>query len=105
MADEDGGSEYKTTKYVFISWVGPKVKPLVKARSSQVRVALYKHAKVTISQMMEDIRDCLTFLLNRISFSSLPRFRLLSILKSLKTSSSRNLMLPFKSIQCLPHKV
>jgi len=45
VADEDGGSEYKTTKYVFISWVGPKVKPLVKARSSQVRVALYKHAK------------------------------------------------------------
>lgn len=45
VADEDGGSEYKTTKYIFISWVGPKVKPLTKARSSQVRVALYKHAK------------------------------------------------------------
>ena len=46
VADEAGGSEYKTTKYVFISWVGPNVKPLAKARSSQVRVALYKHTKV-----------------------------------------------------------
>lgn len=45
VADEDGGSEYKTTKYVFISWVGPKVKPMTKARSSQVRVAIYKYAK------------------------------------------------------------
>ncbi len=44
--DEDGGSDYSTTKYIFISWVGPKVKPLTKARSSQVRVGLYKHAKV-----------------------------------------------------------
>jgi hypothetical protein len=49
VADEDGGSEYKTTKYIFISWVGPKVKPLTKARSSQVRVALYKHAKVLLT--------------------------------------------------------
>jgi hypothetical protein len=49
VADEDGGSEYKTTKYIFISWVGPKVKPLTKARSSQVRVALYKHAKVHLA--------------------------------------------------------
>jgi hypothetical protein len=46
VADEAGGSEYKTTKYVFISWVGPNVKPLTKARSSQVRIALYKHTKV-----------------------------------------------------------
>lgn len=46
VADEAGGSEYKTTKYVFISWVGPNVKPLAKARSSQVRVALYKHTKL-----------------------------------------------------------
>jgi len=45
VADEDGGSEYKTRKFIFISWVGPKVKPLTKARSSQHRVALYKHTK------------------------------------------------------------
>jgi len=43
---EDGGeSDYSTRKYIFISWVGPKVKPLTKARSSQHRVALYKHSK------------------------------------------------------------
>jgi len=37
--------EYSTNKFIFISWVGPAVKPMVKARSSQTRVALYKHAK------------------------------------------------------------
>ena len=52
VADEDGGSEYKATKYVFISWVGTKVKPMVKARSSQVRVALYKYTKVVQSSLV-----------------------------------------------------
>jgi hypothetical protein len=53
VKDEDGGSEYATTKYVFISWVGPAVKPLVKARSSQVRVALYRHAKTFLQLAAE----------------------------------------------------
>jgi len=42
---DTGEGDYSTTKYIFISWVGPKVKPLAKARSSQTRVALYNHAK------------------------------------------------------------
>jgi len=45
VEDEGEASDYKTKKYIFISWVGPKVKPLTKARSSQHRVALYKYAK------------------------------------------------------------
>jgi len=45
IVEDEGESDYKTKKYIFISWVGPKVKPLTKARSSQHRVALYKHSK------------------------------------------------------------
>jgi len=45
VQDTAQGADYSTTKYVFISWVGPKVKPLAKARSSQTRVALYNHSK------------------------------------------------------------
>jgi len=30
---------------LFIAWVGPDVKPLVKARSSQHRLALYNYMK------------------------------------------------------------
>ncbi|KAL6054133.1 Cofilin/tropomyosin-type actin-binding protein [Balamuthia mandrillaris] len=49
---KDEKAEYATKKYVFIAWVGPEVKPLTKARSSQVRVALYKHAKVCIPALV-----------------------------------------------------
>jgi hypothetical protein len=37
---------YTTAKYLFISYVGPDVKPLVKARSSQHRLPLYQYALV-----------------------------------------------------------
>jgi hypothetical protein len=40
------GLTYTTTKYLFISYVGPDVKPLVKARSSQHRLPLYQYALV-----------------------------------------------------------
>jgi hypothetical protein len=37
--------DYTQVKYLFVSWVGPKVKPLAKARASQIRVLLYQYAK------------------------------------------------------------
>eukprot|EP01102_Stenamoeba_stenopodia_P012614 TRINITY_DN4006_c0_g1_i1.p1 TRINITY_DN4006_c0_g1~~TRINITY_DN4006_c0_g1_i1.p1 ORF type:complete len:672 (+),score=214.46 TRINITY_DN4006_c0_g1_i1:55-2016(+) len=46
---EDAAVEYSTLKYIFITWVGPKVKPLHKARSSQHRVALYNFINKTLS--------------------------------------------------------
>jgi len=44
---EDSAVEYSTLKYIFVTWVGPKVKPLHKARSSQHRVALYNFINVS----------------------------------------------------------
>lgn len=42
---EDGQADgYNTLKYILVTSVGPKCKPLHKARSSQHRVALYAHA-------------------------------------------------------------
>eukprot|EP01099_Mayorella_cantabrigiensis_P008966 TRINITY_DN934_c0_g1_i1.p1 TRINITY_DN934_c0_g1~~TRINITY_DN934_c0_g1_i1.p1 ORF type:complete len:832 (-),score=254.53 TRINITY_DN934_c0_g1_i1:188-2461(-) len=35
--------DYSTVKYIFINWIGPNVKPPVKARSSQHRVTLYNY--------------------------------------------------------------
>jgi len=41
MVFADG--EYSVEKHVLVTWVGQKVKPLQKARSTQHRAALYKH--------------------------------------------------------------
>jgi hypothetical protein len=41
----DGDEDYDARKNIFISWVGPTVKPLQKARSSQHRLALYNYIK------------------------------------------------------------
>lgn len=35
--------DYQTVKYIFVTFIGPNVKPLHKARSSQHRVKLYNH--------------------------------------------------------------
>jgi hypothetical protein len=43
--DESEAEGYATLKYIFISWVGPDVKPTRKALSSQHRVLLYNYAK------------------------------------------------------------
>ena len=43
--DTESGEDYKTVKNIFISWVGPDVKPLLKARSSQLRLGLYNYIK------------------------------------------------------------
>lgn len=39
-----GLGDYVQTKYCFVSWIGAKAKPTVRARSSQHRVALYAFA-------------------------------------------------------------
>jgi len=51
IEEKDAGDEYKTNKVIFISWVGPDAKPMVKARSSQTRLALYTYVKkyITVS--------------------------------------------------------
>jgi hypothetical protein len=43
------GGDYSTVKYIFINWIGPKVKPPVKARSSQHRVTLYSYVNKILS--------------------------------------------------------
>eukprot|EP00029_Vermamoeba_vermiformis_P006049 TRINITY_DN226_c0_g1_i2.p1 TRINITY_DN226_c0_g1~~TRINITY_DN226_c0_g1_i2.p1 ORF type:complete len:986 (-),score=464.10 TRINITY_DN226_c0_g1_i2:72-3029(-) len=45
---EDSAVTYITNKHLFVSWVGPEVKPLAKARSSQQRVPLYDYANKLI---------------------------------------------------------
>jgi hypothetical protein len=45
---EHGGDDYNVVKNIFISWVGSNTKPLVKARSSQQRFALYTYLKQII---------------------------------------------------------
>jgi len=40
--------DYTSKKYVFLTWVGPEVKPLFKARSSQHRNQLYKFVNKTL---------------------------------------------------------
>jgi len=49
VEEKDAGEEYKTAKVIFISWVGPECKPLVKARSSQIRLSLYNFIKKSIT--------------------------------------------------------
>lgn len=44
--DESEAEGYATVKYIFISWVGPNVKPTWKALSSQHRVLLYNYVNV-----------------------------------------------------------
>lgn len=41
-------AEYSVIKFIFITWVGPKVKPMHKARSSQHRVSLYNFTNVCL---------------------------------------------------------
>jgi hypothetical protein len=41
-ADEGKDFGYTTWKFLFVSWVGPKVKPMLKAKSSQERLPIYK---------------------------------------------------------------
>jgi len=53
LEEKESGEDYKTTKYVFISWVGPDSKPLVKARSSQIRLALYNFLKKSVAVSAE----------------------------------------------------
>jgi len=53
VIEEAGKDEYKTKKFVFISWVGSEVKPLVKARSSQIRLSLYNYLKKLVSVSAE----------------------------------------------------
>eukprot|EP01104_Vermistella_antarctica_P000725 TRINITY_DN10846_c0_g1_i1.p1 TRINITY_DN10846_c0_g1~~TRINITY_DN10846_c0_g1_i1.p1 ORF type:complete len:709 (+),score=223.20 TRINITY_DN10846_c0_g1_i1:90-2129(+) len=55
IKDEDEAGYCSTWKFVFICWVGPRVKPLAKARASQHRVALYKHCS-RIAQMHGEIQ-------------------------------------------------
>eukprot|EP01100_Stratorugosa_tubuloviscum_P014705 TRINITY_DN800_c0_g2_i1.p1 TRINITY_DN800_c0_g2~~TRINITY_DN800_c0_g2_i1.p1 ORF type:complete len:654 (+),score=357.56 TRINITY_DN800_c0_g2_i1:152-2113(+) len=49
LADADScEGDYSHLKKIFIAWVGPNVKPMEKARSSQVRVELYKYCKAAV---------------------------------------------------------
>lgn len=50
-----GTEDYVQVKFCFISWVGPRAKPLLKARSSQHRVALYNFSQ-TIFPMAGEIQ-------------------------------------------------
>jgi hypothetical protein len=49
IEEKEAGEDYKTKKFTFISWVGPDSKPLVKAKSSQVRLALMNYLKKSVS--------------------------------------------------------
>jgi hypothetical protein len=49
VEEKESGDEYKTYKNIFISWVGPDVKPLVKAKSSQHRLGLYNFLKTQVT--------------------------------------------------------
>jgi len=40
--------EYSLIKFILVTWVGPSVKPMVKARSSQHRVPLYKYVNTFV---------------------------------------------------------
>eukprot|EP01097_Dermamoeba_algensis_P001839 TRINITY_DN1710_c0_g1_i2.p1 TRINITY_DN1710_c0_g1~~TRINITY_DN1710_c0_g1_i2.p1 ORF type:complete len:690 (-),score=195.62 TRINITY_DN1710_c0_g1_i2:473-2503(-) len=40
--------EYSLIKFILVTWVGPSVKPMFKARSSQHRVPLYKYVNVQV---------------------------------------------------------
>ncbi len=43
---DEGGEFFAASKIIFITWVGIKCKPMVKARSSQHRRPLYQYALV-----------------------------------------------------------
>jgi hypothetical protein len=43
-----GGEVFSATKVIFITWVGTKCKPMLKAKSSQHRLPIYKYALVRI---------------------------------------------------------
>lgn len=48
MSTSKEASNYNVVRNIFLAWVGPKVKPMLKARSSQHRAALYMRLKPMI---------------------------------------------------------
>jgi len=53
IEEKESGEDYKTTKFVFIPWVGPDCKPLIKARSSQLRLSLVTFLKKFVTVAAE----------------------------------------------------
>lgn len=49
LSSMTSAGDYSTVKYIFINWIGPNVKPPVKARSSQHRVTLYNYVNKIVS--------------------------------------------------------
>mmetsp|Transcript_8319 Transcript_8319/g.11168 ORF Transcript_8319/g.11168 Transcript_8319/m.11168 type:complete len:1053 (+) Transcript_8319:1418-4576(+) len=45
LAGGRDASNYNVIRYLFINWIGPKVKPMLKARSSQTRNSVYDSVK------------------------------------------------------------
>lgn len=49
-----GGEVFSATKVIFITWVGTKCKPMLKAKSSQHRLPIYKYALVRSDEACPD---------------------------------------------------
>jgi len=49
IGQETKEGEYSVRKFVFLAWVGPQVKPLLKARSSQHRIMIYNFCNTHVS--------------------------------------------------------
>ncbi len=66
QTDADEGREfgYKTFKFLFVSWVGPQVRTLVKAKASQQKLPVYKFVAAAVALSgeyqaltLEDVTD------------------------------------------------
>jgi len=49
IGQETKEGDYSIRKFVFLAWVGPQVKPLLKARSSQHRIMIYNFCNARVS--------------------------------------------------------